>query len=71
MQKAILITGILRTLIKYDSRIAASLTTHPADVGASPEWASVLAAVEALGDRASAAEGGVRHLSNNRRIALD
>jgi hypothetical protein len=38
------------------------LTTHPGDAGASPEWASVLAAVEALDDRASAPDGGVgRH----------
>jgi hypothetical protein len=30
------------------------------DAGASPEWASVLAAVEALDDRASTPDGGIR-----------
>lgn len=36
------------------------LTTLPLDAGASPRKAGVLAAVEALDDRASASEGGVR-----------
>lgn len=35
------------------------LTTHPGEASASPEWASVLAAVEALDNRASAPDGGV------------
>ena len=36
------------------------LTFHPGDAGASPEWANVLATVEALDGRASAPDGGVR-----------
>ena len=36
------------------------LTTFAVDAGASPEWASVLAAVHLLVDRASATEPGVR-----------
>lgn len=34
-------------------------TTHPGDAGTSPRRASVLAAVEALDDRASTADGGI------------
>jgi hypothetical protein len=44
------------------------LTTHPGDAGASPEWASVLAAVEALDDRASAPDGGVGRRRSRRYL---
>jgi hypothetical protein len=37
-----------------------SLTSRAVDAGPSPESDSVLAAVEALGDRASVTEAGVR-----------
>jgi hypothetical protein len=41
------------------------------DAGASPEWASVLAAAEALGDRASASEGGVSRANTGIFLGLE
>jgi hypothetical protein len=49
---------------KASVRRAARLTFRQGDAGASPEWASVLATVEVLDDRASAPYGGVRCLHN-------
>ena len=51
---------------KASVRRAARLTTHAGDAGASPRRASVLAAVKALEDSASAPDGGVE-LSASRR----
>jgi hypothetical protein len=49
------------------TRVNSPLTFRPADAGAMPWTACVLAVVEALDDRASAADGGVS-LLNARRL---